>query len=303
MALWFIISLLLIIIIVLCLFHFFLKKELKRIILDLKNMNESNSEIRLKVNASDRDIDELSAQINKRLELNAKEKRDARVMEKNLRDTLQSISHDLRTPLTSILGFLQLLKRGELSESEQKENIDIIERRAKSLHSLINNLFELSTISSTDYELTLKPLNLNNLLLETLTSYYDSFSQYSITPQLNIKDENIIIQGDVQGVTRIIENLTSNCIKYSKGDITVSLEKQENTALLTFCNLTDKISENNIEHLFDRFFTVDKTRSKGNTGLGLAITKELMNKMNGTIYAQMKGNVFCISCKWKIYNS
>ena len=300
MGLWLIISFLLIIVIVICLCHFFLKKELKRIILELRNMNENNSEKRLKVNASDRDIDELSAQINKRLELNAKEKRDARVLEKNLRDTLQSISHDLRTPLTSILGFLQLLKRGELSETEQKENIDIIERRAKSLHSLINNLFELSTISSTDYVITLKPLNLNNLLIEALTSYYDDFSKSNITLELNIMNENMTILGNVQAINRVIENLTSNCIKYSKGDISVTLEKQGNTAILIFSNLTNDISSNDIDHLFDRFFTADKTRTKGNTGLGLAITKELMNKMNGTIYAQMKGNIFSISCIWKL---
>ena len=286
--------------IVACVRLFLIIKELKRISNELRNMNENGSESRLNVNGYDKHIDELSAQINKRLDLNAKVQKESRLMEYNLRGEMQNISHDLRTPLTSILGFLQLLKKGELDKNAQTEYLNVIEYRAKSLQALIDSLFEYSTISSVTFSLTLEQVDLNKLLTETLTNYYDSFLERNITPELTIPDDHIIISGAASAVRRVIENLIANALKYSTGRVVVSLEKDDRFAVLKMENPVDSVTDQEVSHIFERFYTADQSRTRGNSGLGLAIVKELMDKMGGHINVELNDGNMRFSCRWNL---
>ncbi|MGE6362763.1 sensor histidine kinase [Bacillus paramycoides] len=278
----------------------YVKKEIKRVTKQLENYNNRMIDKKIEVGLYDKHIEALAIQINNQIDLGIKVKMDKINTENEIQQAIANMSHDLRTPLTSILGYIQLLKSDNLILEERQTYVAIAENRAKRLHSLVNDFFELSVVDSVDYGLVLNSLTINNLILEILISFYDSFNEKNIKPIINIPDENIIIVANMSAVKRVIENLISNAIKYSRNNVLITLEKQEFSAILTISNSTDDLTQNDVNRLFDKFYRADKTRSGQGAGLGLYIAKSLMYKMNGALWAELQQGHLHIKCKWKL---
>lgn len=198
-----------------------------------------------------------------------------------LKHAIMNISHDLRTPLTAICGYLDLLKREELTE-EAKRYLSVIENRTTVLKQLTEELFSYSIILSAA-EIKKETVVLNDVLEEGLAAYYAAFRQRNITPEIQMPEKKVVRQLDRKLLSRIVANLLSNVLKYSDGDLEVLLEE---TGEIVFINTASQLDEILAGRLFDRFYTVETGRNA--TGLGLSIARTLAEQMGGRMKAQYR---------------
>ncbi len=295
----FIIIVLIIFLILLLSYIFFIKREIRSIRIQLEEYNNLNSLKKIDVTLFDKEIENLAYSINKHIDINIQSQIKQKRLEEEIRRSIANVSHDLRTPLTSIIGYIQMIKKGNLSKEKQIEYIDIAERRAKDLQNLLSDFFELSVIESPDYYIELEEININNILCEVIASFYNSFIDKNISPKIDLPKENIMVIGNEAAIKRVLENLIINIVKHSKEDVYISLKKENDKAVVTTINKCDNITEGDIELIFNRFYKKDtaRTNKNGSTGLGLSISKSLMEKMNGEIYAEVHKDLLHIFCK------
>lgn len=276
----------------------FIKKELKNILNQLKNYNTRKTEKKIDITLLDKDIEKMAIEINNLIDLHALSNIEKKSAERELKQAVANISHDLRTPLTSILGYIQLIEKPEVTDEERKEYLAIAKDRAKRLQILLNDFFELSVIESVDHSLKLEKLGLNSIVEEIAINLYDQFNEQHIVPSIKIPQEQMNIIGDESAIKRVIENLVINAIRYSDGNVSITLEKNNTKINLTISNDVKDITEKDVELFFNRFYTADQTRSGKGTGLGLSIAKALMDKMNGKLSAELKDSWLYVKCSW-----
>lgn len=276
----------------------FIKKELKNILNQLKNYNTRKTEKKIDITLLDKDIEKMAIEINNLIDLHALSNIEKKSAERELKQAVANISHDLRTPLTSILGYIQLIEKPEVTDEERKEYLAIAKDRAKRLQILVNDFFELSVIESVDHSLKLEKLGLNSIVEEIAINLYDQFNEQHIVPSIKIPQEQMNIIGDESAIKRVIENLVINAIRYSDGNVSITLEKNNTKINLTISNDVKDITEKDVELFFNRFYTADQTRSGKGTGLGLSIAKALMDKMNGKLSAELKDSWLYVKCSW-----
>ncbi|MBS5429578.1 MAG: HAMP domain-containing histidine kinase [Lachnospiraceae bacterium] len=275
-----------------------MKKELKNILNQLKNYNIRKTEKKIDITLLDKDIEKMTIEINNLIDLHALSNIEKKSAERELKQAIANISHDLRTPLTSILGYIQLIEKPEVTDEERKEYLAIAKDRAKRLQILLNDFFELSVIESVDHSLKLGKLGLNSIVEEIVINLYDKFNEQQIVPSIKIPQEQMNIIGDESAIKRVIENLVINAIRYSDGNVSITLERNNTKINLTISNDVKDITEKDVELFFNRFYTADQTRSGKGTGLGLSIAKALMDKMNGKLSAELKDSWLYVKCSW-----
>jgi len=279
---------------------FYLKKELKKIGKQLQAYNKQRTNKKIDMALLDENIENLGVEINQLIDLHVREKRERIRVENELKQTIANMSHDLRTPLTSILGYIQMAESDEIPETERKEYISIAKKRAIRLEALLTDFFELSVIESTDYLLRSEKINIKNLAIDTLMSFFDRFNEKDIKPTIHILENNLYVNSDKSAITRVIENLISNSLKHSDGNIMISLEEKDSRARLIVKNDAHSLTEKEVDRMFNRFYMADKSRTGKNTGLGLSIVKSLMDKMNGTITGHLHDGKLSIICEWQL---
>lgn len=214
--------------------------------------------------------------------------------EKNFKDMIANISHDLRTPLTAIKGYQQLIAKDPLSIS-QKEKLDIAQKHADELGNLIEHFFEYSYLVSADIKVNITKINLTNLVTECIAGAVSSFEERGISVHI-VSAPQIFVLSDDEMLVRIIQNLTRNCVMHSAGNVEVNIFKRGKDAVVSFKNHVENTDEIDINRLFDRFYTGDPSRHRS-TGLGLSIVKLLAEKAGGSVGANLKNNVIEIYVK------
>lgn len=197
-----------------------------------------------------------------------------------LKNAVTNISHDLRTPLTAICGYLELLEKEEKTETVN-HYIGIIKDRVDILTQLSEELFRYSVIISTKDHTIKEQVVMNTVLEETIAAFYTVLTERNIVPEIQMCEKKILRMLDRSALSRVVSNLISNVIKYSDGDLKIVLSEN---GKITFSNRASGLDEIQVGRLFDRFYTVESARKS--TGLGLAISKTLVEKMNGTISAE-----------------
>lgn len=202
--------------------------------------------------------------------------------DRELKNAVTNISHDLRTPLTAIFGYLDLLEKEETSASV-RNYANIIRNRSELLAKLTEELFQYSIILASKDELSLKPVNLNQALEESIAAFYTVLHQSGITPHVWIPEQKIMRNLDPYALSRIFSNLLSNAVKYSSGDLDITLS--ENGEIF-FSNRAFGLNSVQAGRLFDRFYTVESARKS--TGLGLFIARALVEQMGGSIRSEYK---------------
>ncbi|MGG5460895.1 sensor histidine kinase [Clostridium sp. B9] len=279
---------------------FYIKKEIRSINKQLRDYTEFKNRKKIDISLFDKDIESLAQEINNNIDVFTKLQADQNKKENILKDTIANISHDLRTPLTSVLGYIQIMRRGEFSNNIVKKYLSKIEERAKDLQSLLDDFFTLSLVESSDYKLTFQKINLYEVFTEVITGFYDEFSLKGVEPKIIIRGEDFSILGDLQAVKRIIENLISNLLKHSKGNVEILLEDREGSIVLIIKDKAVGLIQSDVNHLFDRFYKADKSRgiNKNSTGLGLSIVGSFMEKMKGRASARLEGDFLLIECEW-----
>ena len=241
----------------------------------------------------------LSDRLNDLLELRRKEKRYYQEKETLIADTYTNLSHDIRTPLTSLDGYFQLMEACENVE-EQRRYLNIIHERIHSLNEMLEELFMFTKLKNESYRLELTSCCINRILKETVFSYYDDWVRREIQPDIQITEEQLYIDGNKQGLSRIIQNVIKNGLDHGEKKIRIVLNREQNRAVLRISNQVIASEKIDIEHVFDRFYKADAARSKTSTGLGLSIAREFVRRMNGEIGAKIEENEFIVEMSFNL---
>ena len=241
----------------------------------------------------------LSDRLNDLLELRRKEKRYYQEKETLIADTYTNLSHDIRTPLTSLDGYFQLMEACENVE-EQRRYLNIIHERIHSLNEMLEELFMFTKLKNESYRLELTSCCINRILKETVFSYYDDWVRREIQPDIQITEEQLYIDGNKQGLSRIIQNVIKNGLDHGEKKIRIVLKREQNQAVLRISNQVTASEQIDIEHVFDRFYKADAARSKTSTGLGLSIAREFVRRMNGEIGAKIEENEFIVEMSFNL---
>lgn len=210
----------------------------------------------------------------------------------SLKREITNVTHDLRTPLTSSLGYIDLILNSNLPRDEQERELKIIENRLLRLEELINSFFEFSMITTDNKKIEMKQTNLTGLIQECISHYYDDFTKENRNIIFQNKINKCSISSNNEILKRIIDNLISNSLKHSDSDLIIKLYEKNNIRLSFKNTVID--SNLDVDHIFDEFYTSDISRTKGNTGLGLAIVKEFTEMLGGKITAKKIKNELII---------
>jgi signal transduction histidine kinase len=244
-------------------------------------------------------IGTLSDTLNEFLELRRKEKQHYQEKETLIADTYTNLSHDIRTPLTSLDGYFQLMEECDNVE-DQKRYLNIIHERIHSLNDMLEELFTFTKLKNESYHLDLMPCCINRILKETVFSYYDEWVKMEMHPDIRITEEQLYIQGNRQGLSRVIQNVIKNGLDHGEKEIRIVLERDQERVVLRIGNQVTHPEQIDIEHVFDRFYKADAARSKTSSGLGLSIAGEFVKRMNGEIEAKIEKNEFIVEMSFPI---
>lgn len=282
---------LLVIIFALLLKIFYMRKAIREIKRGFSEKLYTDTNTPIMLSSHDKLVSSLANDINVELKELQKQKHRYIQGDKELKNAITNISHDLRTPLTTICGYLSLLDKEEKSEHIARQ-LSIIKNRTFALKQLVEELFRYTTVISDTENSVYTETVINNVLEDCISSYYAIFKEKGITPNINLCEQKIVRSVDKTALLRIFNNIIDNAIKYSEGDLTISLFEN---GKIVFSNHTSDLNEIQIGKLFDRFYTVNTARKS--TGLGLSIAKALIEKMDGNISADYSNNVLSIIIK------
>lgn len=270
---------------------YILKYTIKEIEESINNILKLDTNNLITISSSDKDIKNLTINLNNNLIELRKQKLKYENGNQELKKIITNISHDLRTPLTAINGYIELIDNNGLKE-KQKKYIEIVQRKTNELNELTTQLFEFS--KTIDINIKKEKCCLNEILEETLVSYYNIFREKNIVPSIFICNKKIYRKVNKISLIRIFENILSNVSKYSNGDFKV--EMNENGTII-FSNESNFLDTTTVQKIFDRYFSVEN--AKESTGIGLSIAKQLVELNNGRIYAKYTENKLFIEISFE----
>ncbi|RKI30139.1 sensor histidine kinase [bacterium 1xD8-6] len=234
------------------------------------------------VDLSDRKIVGLAANINCLIEHMQQIKAEAGKKESSLKSAIAVVSHDMKTPLTSVIGYLQLAEKS-CRDKGTMENLSIALERAEYCNKLMNDFFELAVVDTDEYCVKLEPVDVSELLCEQILANYPNFEQKGITPVFRQGDQKIYAMADRQMLIRVVQNLISNSIKYSNEKVSFAINTKDDIMLTVSNPVSEQIDT---EQIFDRFYQSEQSRRGDGMGLGLYICDKFIRRMGGTILAE-----------------
>lgn len=274
------------IIVVLLFLYVSLKHDVKELRKQVAYSNHRKSKFRFYTTSFDSDMKKIMQEMNEfrdeQIELcNTYQRKD-----QDFKDMITSISHDIRTPLTSIHGYIQLLEECE-KEADAKRYYVILHQRIAYLKELLEELFLYTKIVNNNITYVMEPIEVYELVCETLLYYHLQLQEKQIMVSVDFEDEQVILVSDAIYLRRILNNLCQNTVRHGENFLHIIQCVQKDNLVLCFAN---QVSEDtlNVEELFQRFYTGDQARSKQNSGLGLAIVKELAETLGGKVEAKLE---------------
>jgi signal transduction histidine kinase len=301
---------------------FLLRRDLRHLYRSLSEIVSAETNKLLTTQTFDREIVTLSNQINAVLTRSRRDFFEKNHAEAALKRAVTNISHDLRTPLTSALGYLQLMESPDTDENKKARYRETVRGRLETLSALMNGLFEFAQIIEGNIVYDIRPVNVANVLRDTLSAAYGELERRNFSVKTDIPETPVICRCDADALRRVLQNLIKNVCVHGKDELRVCLENNaavdvpaanghteftatrnktkkgtgleqtvEKTAVIYIENKVHDPDKIDTERIFERFFTADASRTSKNTGLGLAIAKELTERMGGEISARLDGDV------------
>lgn len=265
----------------------FMKKSIDEISTMFRErlLEETNTQIR--VSSGDKHIRKLAEEMNQELLILGRQRRKYLKGDRELKEAVTNISHDLRTPLTAISGYLELLE-GEEKSRDAERYLSFVKDRTQAMKALTEELFSYTVVRTAELP---KPeeVDISRALEESLLSFFGAMTQKGIVPEIKLPRERVIRRLNPAALNRVFGNVLSNAVKYSEGDLMVELLENGE---VRFSNRAPDLDKVQVEKLFDRFFTVEGARYS--TGLGLSIAKSLTQQMGGRIFAEYKNGKLII---------
>ena len=269
---------------------YLIKKSIKEIEYSFDYILKMDTNSIITISSSDKSIKNLATSLNNQLIELRTQKLEYTNGNQELKEIITNISHDLRTPLTAIKGYIDILKEENLSK-KQKKYLNIIHEKSQELVNITEQLLNFSkAIDLENISIQKEKCCINEILEETLISYYEIFKEKNINPNIQICSEKIYKNLNKNSLIRILENIFSNAFKYSNGDFKVELKKD---GTITFSNKSNILDSTTVSKIFNRYFSVEN--AKESVGIGLAIVKQLVELNNGKIYANYINETFSIN--------
>lgn len=257
-----------------------LSREFKMLILE-----EGNGELHLGSPSSD--VEKFLEVFHSYMEKTKENQLSVKKKEQELKDEIANISHDLRTPLTSMKGYLRLLEDKDITEEERKNYLAVIERKTGQLQYLVEQLYEYTNLRDKVEALCLEKTELYGFFCNQILNYYHDFEIKGIQVQLP-KEQQCEVLADKQALERIFVNMIGNALKYGKDYWKIEIENTNSTVKMIFQNPANGLIEEEVSHLFERFYMQEQSRTVGGSGLGLTIAKMLMESMGGDMTAKLE---------------
>ena len=269
-----------------------LKKAAREISAAFADRLQTDTNTQIDISSRDKDMCRLASAINTQLRILRQEHLRYHQGDTELKNAVTNISHDLRTPLTAICGYLDMMEKTEISE-QQARYLGIIKERTELMKQLTEELFRYSVIVSDDEKTETETILINQVLEDSIMGYYAVLTEKGIHPDVNITDKQIMAELNKEYLSRIFSNLLNNAVKYSDGDLDIILS---DTGEIIFSNTAKGLSAVDAEQLFDRFYTVEAAHHS--TGLGLSIARTLVRRMGGTITGEYADSRLKIKIKF-----
>ena len=276
-----------------------LRREVRSISDQLEALVSGDTEKMLDITFVDKELERLAGLFNQYNDKQRQIVAGAMKDEQFLKDSVANISHDLRTPLTVILGHLQLLQKSELTE-DQEERVKTVQSKAERMKELVDAFYEYSLITTSKTELKIERCNVLNILTDLITESVPVMEERGITPELQLPEHSVYMETDKVVIERIFQNLITNAIRYTTGNISISMTSPKDAKFtLTVSNPIPEDSELDPNRMFERFYTGDSSRSHGGTGLGLSVVKEYTSRIGGEVDARINDGELVIELRLK----
>ncbi len=273
---------------------FCLKRDLKKLNKDLTHYKKIDTNNLLHTSSMDKDLKQMICQINDELQKIKTKEILIKQQSWRLKKMMTNISHDLKTPLTSAIGYIEMIQSSTIDHEKKQKYISIIEERLHKLSSLIQSFFEFSSILSKDETPVIENQEIIPILEQCIISYYEDFDQEKRKIILKDHLQNKKIQTNKMMLIRIFDNIIGNSLKHGINDLIITLTEDDQTLSIAFQNeMTDTLLD--VNQIFDEFYTTDISRTSGNTGLGLAIVKEFVTLLGGTVDAKIQKETLIIT--------
>lgn len=275
-----------------------IRAQLRDINEQLDFLCEKDTNMLLLTDTNMADIGRLKERINRFLEQWHRQREAAAKKEQMISDTYTNLSHDIRTPLTSLDGYFQLLK-DETDKSEQEHYIDIIQERITSLKDMLEELFMFTKLKNDSFKLELFNCCVSRLLKQTVFSYYEEWKKQGIEPSLDICEDTIFITANAQALRRVLQNVIKNALVHGQNSICIQMKQKNKMVHILVSNDVKNPDDIDVDKVFERFYKADEARSISSSGLGLSIAKELVERMGGSIEARLEGKRFVVEIQFE----
>lgn len=269
------------------------RQQVKKTYHRLAFLKEHKTNMRLTSDLPFSELNNLIDNINDVLDLSRDIQRVSQQSEDSLKETITNLSHDIRTPLTSMDGYFQLLVQSD-SEEERQHYIAVIQNRITSLKDMLEELFTYTKLQNESYELAVESLDFGKCVFDTVFSFYDEFQKKDIEPKIDFCEGHLFIAGNHEAIRRALQNIIKNALEHGQKKIVFELQQNNDQVIFRCLNDVENPDEIDMAQVFSRFYKADSARSNTSTGLGLSIAKGLIEKMGGTIQADLNANIFAI---------
>lgn len=270
-------------------------RQIKKLTAKLRRLNDEKRTEHLTTILPSKSNYDLIMEINRFIEEKDSAAQQYRMKELELQQTISNISHDMRTPLTAILGYIRLLDHPDLSEQERHTYLAIVLGRARLLQRLILDFYDLSRLDGGEYQFALEPVDVNKICRELLAQTYDDFETAGITVNSELLPSAPAVIADENAMARVIGNVLQNVRRYGKEKLLVADRIENQSLVLAFSNGSAPLTPSELAKIFERSYTLSMSRDNGSTGLGLAICKALLMQMGHSISADYSDGTFTIN--------
>lgn len=278
------------------------RRQVRKICRQLAFKNDHRTNMRLTASLPFPELNYLIDGINEIIDLSHEIELTSLKNENDLKETITNLSHDIRTPLTSMDGYFQLLAQCE-TEQERLHYTDIIRRRITVLTEMLEELFTYAKLQNGAYTLELYPLDFGKCVRDTVFSFYDEFQGKNIVPRIAFCEEMMPMIGNEEALHRTIQNIIKNAAEHGNNSISFGLTSEKSEAVFRCLNDVRTPDEIDTSKVFNQFYKADSARTHTSTGLGLYIAKGLVERMNGRIIASLRENIFEVEIRFPLLHS
>ncbi len=274
------------------------RRQVQDICRQLQFIENNTTNQKVRINIVNKEIVQLTDLINEMYESHNNKEIELLNKDKRLKETLTAVSHDIRTPLTSLKGYFELLME-EDSVDNKKEYAAIMSERMNDLSELLDELFTYTKLQNKEYKLELQQHDMTKLVLDCIFSFYEIFKKKGVEMDFDIDQKSYMVMCNDIAIKRVITNIIKNAYVHGKSRVAISYgatkESQHKRIFFTCSNDVNRPEEIDMKQIFERFYKADRSRNEKSTGLGLAIAKEMVDRMNGCMEAALENDVFTIT--------